>query len=208
MAVGDVYQIIWDYTWAGGSGSGGDEVCNNVYWYRQTVGSSPTAANDLANAFSAVGTPLVALAPTWITFTRQQVVNYRNPLDFTQVIYNVPGTRAPAGEKSTPVNNVRFYSGRPFPGARGASKQYPFLAESDVVGKNLTAVFMALQETIDLRDAHGAPLTSNGQSFVPVVIDTRTVQPQLGVNPTVRYEVDSQWSTDLKISYRRTRRGS
>lgn len=199
MAVGDVYQVVLNYRW-------NNEIdCKNVFYYIQSAGGSPSAAN-LNLAFSdGVATPLLNLAPEFCVFTTQQVTNIHTPTDYAEGDYaNNAGDRTEESDPCPSFLALQYKSTRPHPGTRSARKRFPFLYESDIDGNNVEAALSGSVVALAVANALNDIISNGGKSFNPVVVHRPII---LGTNPDVVYELTSQtWSVQTKVSTQNSRK--
>lgn len=199
MATGSIYQITLNYLW-------NDTIeCSNVFHYLQISGVS-FAADELNLAFATdVTESIINVAPEFIKFGLQQVVNIANPIDFFEGDYG--GNEGDRTEESDPCPSflaLQFKSARAHPGTRSARKRFPFLYESDVDGNNIEAALSGSAVVTALKTALAARLTSGSTQFDPCVVAHPVI---LGVTPTIRYVIaPGTYSVMTKVSTQNTRK--
>lgn len=199
MATNDVYRVTLNYLWNAAI------ECSNVFYYRQIAGAA-FAADELNFAFAAdVFGSIENVAPEFITFQLQQVVNVGNPIDFFEGDYaDNPGDRTEVSDPCPSFLALQFRSARAYPGTRSARKRFPFLYEADIDGNSVEAALTGSVVVAALETALAARLTSGSNQFDPVVVAHPV---ELGVVPTVRYTIaPGSYSVQSKVSTQNTRK--
>lgn len=200
MATNDIYQLTIQYDW-------NDQVeCKNVFYYQQTD-ANPTGAEQLNLAFAVEIYPKVrAVAPTFIDFNLQEVVNVRLPTDYYVGNYaGAAGLRdVPDAERAPSFLALQYVSDRLQPGTRSARKRFPFLYETDINGNTVIAATSGSAPVLELGVVMSAPISNGGRTFRPVVVK-RPVK--LGTLPTVQYIIPNNgYKVSLKVSTQNSRK--
>lgn len=199
MATGSIYQITLNYKW------GGVIDCSNVFHYLQISGVS-FAADELNLAFAVdVNEAILNVAPGFITFNVQQVVNIANPIDFFEGDYDSnSGDRSEDSDPCPSFLALQFKSARAHPGTRSARKRFPFLYESDVDGNNVEAALYGSVVVAALETALAARLTSGSTQFDPCVVKHPIA---LGVTPAISYVIaPGSYHVQTKVSTQNSRK--
>lgn len=180
MAVGDIYQLVFNHTVLG-------VACVNRFWYRQDVAGSVSGAVSAASSFNLSLVPAFAAAQSDdCVYQSIEVVNYRTPTDFTVMTPTVTtGTRTPTTFTLPPELVAKLKFNRNGPGTRYTFKAISGFLREDIDNSGLTAAATTIANNLGI--VLDNALTWSGATFSQVQVQGPTT---LGVNPTAFFVVN------------------
>lgn len=170
MAVNDIYRIIMKGSYLG-------QVCQNAWFYKQTLDSAGDAPEALRAIFStAVLFTMVDIQTTDYVWFRQEVQNIGDAGEFTELNLVQAGTIV-ATKQAPAFTCAMFSSNRNGFGSRRGFKRIAGLDNDKIDGNGYTGLSTELNDT---SDAFGQSLTDGSDSFIPVIARRPIV---IGQNP-------------------------
>ncbi len=148
----------------------------NTFAYRQTSGVQPNEAALLALQFGLdIQFHLAACVGDYCAYTRIEAFSIETPTDYSDDVAPVPfGARIFAVDGQPPAYVAfGFRSNRAGAGSRSSYKRFCGIGDTDMIGNELEASFLALAPLAFLQTNLGDPLAhGSGVTFVPIQLES------------------------------------
>lgn len=167
-------------------------------WHYKAVGVDHEAGLLLAQFVDVVVSAMASIMSSACSIIRAYVVNLKNPDNFADAYFTVPGGRGINVANSFVAWGFKYP--RPTRLVRDGSKRIGGVSETDITNGNATATALGLLEAAE--DAFGEPLSDVlGNEYYPCVAKTYLV-PQTG-DPTKEKRVPFQLFPVVSVNYER-----